>query len=347
LRDILSDLATWHQQGKQIAVATVIETWGASPRPVGSMLAVNTEGGITGSVSAGCVENAVIQEALASLQSGQSRLLSFGISKETALDVGLTCGGTLKVLVEPFAAYAGIFAQLRAHLEARAPLGVIGVLEGPPETHWQKLLVFADGRTEGTLELADQRAEGVKRVLERLAEGTGGVIELAGLRLFLDIFPRTPRLIIVGAVHIAEFLVPMATLAGFDITIVDPRSAFATPERFPKVSAIVQRWPAEALTALDLDEASYVAVLSHDPKLDDPALRVALASRAKYVGVLGSKRANAQRLDRLRENGLSDDQLARLHAPIGLPLGGRSAAEIAVSILAELVQARHQALQEP
>lgn len=341
MRDILASLETWRQQGEQIALATVIETWGSAPRQVGAKLAVTLSGGIAGSVSAGCVENAVIEASLASIRSGQPRLLTFGVSKDTALSVGLTCGGTIKVFVEPFTAYAGLYDSIRTRLEAREPLGVIGLLAGPPESLNHKLAVFADGHTEGDLELPGQVDQLVRSVLDRLPSQPGGVVEMAGLQLFVDIYPLVPRLIIVGAVHIAEYLVPMASLAGFDCTLVDPRAAFATPERFPTVAAIHRRWPDEALASLNLDDASYVVVLSHDPKLDDPALRVALASRARYVGVLGSKRANQERLARLRDAGLADSQLARLHAPIGLPLGGRSTVDIAVSILAELVQARN------
>lgn len=350
MRDILPTLEAWRRKGEEIALATVVETWGSAPRPVGARLAATLSGGITGSVSAGCVENAVIEAAQASIRTGQPRLLTFGVSKETALDAGLTCGGTIKVFVEPFAAYGLLYDRIKGALAAREPLGVAWVLEGPSESRNRKLAVFADGSTEGDLELPGLQDRLIATVLERLPDRPGGIVELEGLQLFVDILPRLPRLIIVGAVHIAEFLVPMATLAGFEITLVDPRSAFATPERFPTVADVNRKWPDEALASLKLDEASYVVVLSHDPKLDDPALRVALAGRARYVGALGSKRANAQRLERLREGGLTEAQLARLHAPIGLPLGGRNTVEIAISILAELIQVKNagpQAAVEP
>jgi xanthine dehydrogenase accessory factor len=341
MRDILPDLEAWRQRGEQIAIATVVETWGSSPRPVGSKLAMTLSGGIAGSVSAGCVENAVIEEARDAIRTGKPRLLTFGVSKETALDVGLTCGGTIKVFVEPFTAYTGIYDLLKPRIEAHEPMGVIEVLEGPSEYLNQKLAVFADGHIEGDLALPAQLEDLRKIVLDRLARQGGGVVELSGLQLFIDIYLRTPRLIIIGAVHIAEFLVAMASLAGFDLTIIDPRSAFASPERFPNAVTLIKQWPEEALTALKLDETSYVAALSHDQKLDDPALRVALASKAVYVGALGSKRSNLLRLKRLQEAGLSETQLARLHSPIGLPLGGRNAVEIAISILAQIIQVRN------
>jgi len=240
--------------------------------------------------------------------------------------------------VEPFSAYDRLFTLIQAKVGTREPFGVVGVLEGPADLLLRKAAVLADGRLEGDLALPEAVVQGVRG---RLSGPGGYAFEADGLQLFADIFPRVPRLVIVGGVHISEFLAPMATLAGFEVVLVDPRAAFATPERFPGVAAIHRRWPDEALESLALDDASYVAVLSHDVKLDDPALRVALAGQARYVGVLGSKRSQLQRLDRLKELGLSTNQLARLHAPIGLPLGGRSAVEIAVSILAELVQARN------
>jgi xanthine dehydrogenase accessory factor len=169
------------------------------------------------------------------------------------------------------------------------------------------------------------------------------MVNVGDLSLFIDVYPPLPRLIIVGAVHIAEFLIPMARLVGLDIVIVDPRAAFATAKRFPDVE-IIHAWPGQALASMQLDHASYVAVLTHDPKLDDPALHISLASKARYVGALGSRRTNQLRRKRLLEAGLSETQLARLHTPIGLPLGGRGPAEIAVSILAEIVKVRNESV---
>ena len=339
MRDILPSLDSWRQQGQRIGLATVIETWGASPRPVGSKLAVHLAGGITGSVSAGCVENAVIQETREAAKHGQPRLLTYGVSTATALDAGLSCGGTLRILVEPFDLYEELYGLIRARLGTREPFALVSVLEGPAELLPLKLAMLLDGTTAGGLSLP---APALQVVREGLSGPGGFAFEAEGLRLFADVFPRSPRLVIVGAVHIAEFLVPMAALAGFEIILVDPRASFANAERFPTVPALHRSWPDEALNALALDQDSYVVALSHDPKLDDPALGVALASPARYVGALGSRRSNEQRLQRLRDLGLSESQTSRLRAPIGLPLGGRSAVEIAVSILAELVQTRNR-----
>lgn len=343
MNDVLASLETWLQRGDQIAVTTVVDTWGSAPRPVGSKMAATLSGGIAGSVSAGCVENAVIEESLAVIRSGQPRLLSFGVADDQAFEVGLACGGTIRVFVEPFTALQGVYSTIKRHLAAREPMAVIAVVSGPAEWINHKLVVQMDGSTEGDLALPDSlRVQAVAAALEQLAQGKGGIIEPAeGVALFVDVYPPVPRLIIVGAVHIAEPLVTAASLVGFDTIIVDPRGAFNTRERFPHATQLVREWPQKALAAMPLDSSAYIAVLTHDPKLDDPALQVALASGARYVGALGSRRTNALRIERLRAAGLTEDQLARLHAPIGLDLKGQSPGEIALSIIAEIVRAKN------
>ncbi len=342
--DVLDNLEAWRQRGEQIAIATVIDTWGSAPRPVGSKMVVTLSGGVAGSASAGCVEGAVIEECKAVIQSGQPRLLSFGVVDDEAWEIGLICGGTIKVFVEPFAAFQNTYSLIKQRLQARQPMAVVGVLKGPPEQINRKLVISIDGCVEGDLSLAGQTTQVIGEALERLVQGRGGTLELEdGLTLFIDVYPPVPRLIIVGAVHIAEALVSMANLAGFDTIVIDPRGVFATQERFPHATQLIKDWPQNVLPEMALDGWAYVVVLTHDPKLDDPALKVALTSDARYVGALGSHRTNQLRLERLRAAGLTEDQLARLHAPVGLPLGGRSPGEIAVSIIAEIVQARNMA----
>jgi xanthine dehydrogenase accessory factor len=221
-------------------------------------------------------------------------------------------------------------------------MAVISVLEGAPERLNHKLIVFLDGRTEGDLDIPGQKDQMIRAALELLAQGTGGTLALEdGTQLFIEVYPPVPRLIIVGAVHIAEALVPMAALLGFDTIVVDPRGAFATRERFPTATELLREWPDKALSKMTLDGTAYVVTLSHDPKLDDPAMQIALPSDARYVGALGSRRTNTLRHERLLQAGLSEEHLARLHAPVGLPLGGRSPSEIALSIMAEIVQVRY------
>ncbi len=341
--DVLPALESWRLRGESVAVATVVSTWGSAPRQVGSKLAITLGGAIAGSVSAGCVEGAVIEECRDALKTGRPRLLTYGVSDDTAFAVGLACGGEIRVFAEPFSAWAGIYEELRRSLEAREPLAVISVLRGGAALTNRKLIVFSDGRAGGDLPLAGQQGRAVREALSFLARGVGGTLELEdGTLLFVEVHPRPPRLILIGAVHIAEVLVPMAGLAGFDTIVVDPRGAFAAAERFPGATRLLKEWPGEALSGMSLDASAYVAVLTHDPKLDDPALRTALASGARYVGALGSRRTHLKRVERLRAAGVSDGQIARLHAPIGIPLGGRSPGEIAVSILAEIVRVKNE-----
>lgn len=341
MRDVLDQLDEWRQAGEKLAVATVISTWGSAPRPVGSKMVVTRKGGIAGSVSAGCVEGAVIEAGIEVMATGQPRLLSYGVADDQAWDVGLACGGTIQVLVEPGEALDGIYSNLKRRLLARDPMAVVSLLEAPDDRRNRKLILLPDGRREGNLELGEQSERLYGAAMQMLVAETSGLLELEeGVTYFIEVYPPPPRLIIVGAVHLAEVLVQLGALVGFDTIVIDPRRAFATPERFPYATALRQSWPQEALEDMVLDHSAYVVVLTHDPKLDDPALQVALCSTARYVGALGSRRTNRLRLERLREAGLSEEDIARLHAPIGLDLGGRSPGEIAVSIMAEIIQVR-------
>ncbi|PWH16735.1 MAG: XdhC/CoxI family protein [Ardenticatenia bacterium] len=343
MHDVLDKLEAWRQQGQQIGIATVISTWGSSPRPVGAKLITTLRGDIAGSVSAGCVEGAVIEACHQAIQSGQPQVLKFGVADENAWEVGLACGGTIEVMVEPFAALSGVYETLHRRLIEHQPLALVSVLSGDASQINRKLLIYPDGRSEGDLKLSDaQHKQVVAYALERLARGEGTTLQLeGGPHLFIEVYPPVPRLIIVGAVHIAEVLVPMANLLGYETIVIDPRSAFATRERFPQATQIIREYPQRVLPSLSLDRFAYLVVLTHDPKLDDPSLVIGLTHPLRYVGALGSQRTNARRIERLRGMGVSEEQLARLHAPIGLPLGGRSPAEIALSILAQITQVRY------
>ena len=313
----------WLREGRRVALATVIRTWGSAPRPAGSQLAVSegAEGAeMAGSVSGGCVEGAVVEEARAALEDGMPRRLEFGVSDEDAFAVGLACGGRIEVLVEPVGLGRGPSADdLAALVRARAarrPVAWQVNLE-----NWARRLVPPPGRADAPLQAR----------FDADSSGPDGP--------WLSVIHNPPpRLIVVGAVHIAQALIPMARIAGHDVTLVDPRAAFASPRRFPD-TRILDGWPDEALAQIGLDARSAVVTLTHDPKLDDPALRAALASPAYYIGALGSRRTHAKRRERLRAAGLGDAALARIHAPVGLDIGARGPAEIAVSILAQITGA--------
>lgn len=316
----------WHHAGRRAALATVIETWGSAPRPVGSQLAIAGDGTMMGSVSGGCVEAAVVHEALAVLDSGQPKLLSFGVADDDAFAVGLACGGTIRVMVEPVGNAPGAISPeiLEALVQARAARRAVALLSHI-ETHAHRL-------TSGP---ADPKAD---QIAARMRSDRSGLEEDGW---FIGIHNPPLRMIIVGAVHIAQVLVPMARACGYDPILIDPRGAFGSAARFPD-ETIIEDWPDEAMAALVPDARTAVVTLTHDNKLDDPALQAALASDAFYIGSLGSTRTHAKRLERLQAAGASPAQIARIHGPVGLKIGAKSPAEIAISILAEVTAVLRQ-----
>ncbi|WP_170480264.1 XdhC family protein [Ruegeria arenilitoris] len=301
----------WYRSGKGAALATVVQTWGSAPRRVGSQLVIGGDGQIEGSVSGGCVEGAVIVEALDAIEEGEARLLEFGVSDEDAFAVGLACGGTIRVLVEPI---GRVFpeAMLEELVAARANREAIAY--------------------EVNVEIG-QRALRHNAYPDRLRMDRSGFEEDG--QTFVAVHNPPLRLIVVGAVHIAQALVPMARIAGYDPAIVDPREAFASNARFPG-EKILTDWPDEAVTQLGLDSRTAIVLLSHDPKLDDPALQAALQANVFYIGALGSSRTHAKRIDRMKQAGFTDDQIAQIHGPIGLDIGAADPSEIAVAILAQM-----------
>lgn len=318
MTDQITDLPAlalaWHRAGRQLALATVVQTWGSAPRPVGSQLLIDEDGAMEGSVSGGCVEGAVIVEAIDAIADGQSRLLEFGVSDDEAFAVGLACGGEIKVLVEPVGAVLPltILEELVARRARAEPVAYVTDL------------------VDGGARLAESSEFDEHFRLDR-----SGILEDG--RTFVGIHNPPLRMIIVGAVHIAQHLVPMAQACGYVPLIVDPRPAFGSEARFPGVT-ISDDWPDEALSALKPDARTAVVTLTHDPKLDDPAIKAALQTDVFYIGCLGSTRTHAKRVTRLQDAGFGPDDIARLRAPVGLDLGGRQPAEIAVSIMAEVTQ---------
>jgi len=334
LRDVLPELEAWRAEQRQFALATVVQAWGSAPRTAGSRMLVAADGRIAGSVSGGCVEAAVIEAAQETLKTGAPRLLSFGVADETAWAVGLACGGTIEVFVEvpPAAVLDAARAALRADLSAVLPT----VVKGPPPLLGPRLLLAVDGPAAGTG--SDEIRDAARAVLDG---GRPGRSSVGDIELFVDHLRPSPTLVLVGGVHIAIALVRLARALGYRPIVVDPRPTFADPARFPEASRVVASWPDEALGTIGLTPGTAVAVLTHDPKLDDPALRAALPSPAFYVGALGSKATQEKRRRRLIEAGLTEAQVDRLHAPIGLDLGGRSPEEIALSVMAQIVAVRN------
>lgn len=318
--DIPAIALDWYRQGRGVALASVAETWGSAPRPVGSQLVIAGDGAIMGSVSGGCVEGAVVAEAVEAMADGAPRVLTYGVSDDTAFAVGLACGGTIRVLVEPVGDAANSLpAKMLEHLvAARAARRAIAYLVHP-ETGARRL-------TAGP---GDPLAA---RIAERMRTDRSGVEEDG---TFVAIHNPPLRLVVVGAVHIAQPLIAMARLCGYDPVLIEPRAAFGSDARFPG-ETILDAWPDDAMATLAPDARTAVVTLTHDAKLDDPAIRGALASPAFYLGCLGSPRTHAKRLDRLRGAGVGEASLARIHAPVGLDIGAKSPAEIAVSVMAQI-----------
>jgi xanthine dehydrogenase accessory factor len=322
--DVIGTLIGWLDDGHAAALATVVSTWGSSPCPPGSHLAIRDDGAIIGSVSAGCVESAVVHEAMEVLEGAAPRVSEFGVTGDMAWQVGLACGGEIKVLIRRVDDGAALYRDARKRVED----GLSSVLVTRMSDGASALI--GEGFESGPLEVPQGLSEAVH-------ESRNHIIEIDQDAYFIEAIRPPVRLILIGAVHIAQALVPMARIAGFRVVVLDPRQAFATPERFPGVE-IHTEWPDQALEKLGINDRTAIVVLTHDPKIDDPVLHLALTSPAFYVGALGSLRTQDVRNTRLEKRGLGADDLKRLFGPVGLNIGSMSPAEIAVSILAEIIQ---------
>jgi xanthine dehydrogenase accessory factor len=305
MREVAEELRAWRDAGDPLAIATVVDTWGSSPRPVGSKMLVSRSGRMAGSVSNGCIEGAVFEEAQEVLNSGRARVVEYGVADDVAFEVGLACGGHIAVFIQPA---TGVHDEALRLLAAERPF-----------------VLSTDLRS------------GATDLLERTPDAE--LPQRDGDR-FVEPFARPAHMVIVGAIHIAVPLHRLAKVMGYRVTVVDARAQFATSERFPEADEILVQWPDEALSGMTIDRSTAVVILTHDPKFDMPALRAVLPSGAGYIGAIGSRKTNQNRFDALRQEGFSDDQLARVHGPIGLDLGGRGAEETALGIMAEVTAVR-------
>jgi xanthine dehydrogenase accessory factor len=354
MRDILTQIDRWLEEKQPIALATVVQTWGSAPRAVGAKMAVTPAGEMAGSVSGGCVEGAVIETGMGVLKTGRPQLLHFGVADETAWEVGLACGGTIEVFVKPLD--PTLYTALHnATYDERAAASVT-VIRGPDEQLGRELILRDDGQVVGTLgDPLDEVALTAARTALDLrqcrrqtftpsapspvneeGETTQPIDEV---EVFVEVLLPPPTLVVVGGVHIAVALVSIAKTLGYRTVVVDPRRWFGSDARFPHVDRLIQAWPDRALTDIGLTQSTAVAMLTHDSKLDDPGLKVALASPAFYVGALGSRKTQAQRRQRLLEQGLSETEVDRLRGPIGLNIGAQTPEEIALAIMGEVVAA--------
>lgn len=335
--EILTQARAWLAEGRPIALACVVSTWGSSPFPVGSLMVIADHGNFAGAVSGGCVEAAVIAEAPAVIASGRPKLLTFGVSNETAWEVGLVCGGRMLVALFAVTGGAMIAALEAAHVAGRATALVVELASG---VHG---VLSLEGVVAAEASLSAAAIDLGRRALESAAgratgENSDGVIVVT--------FPGRWRIIAVGAVTITQALATLTEMLNYALVIVEPRAGFAEQQPAFQVPAIAPAqvliaWPEEAFARLALDRQTAVVTLSHDPKIDDEALVAALGAGVFYIGALGSRRTHQARLQRLRQRGFKEADLARIHGPVGLAIGGRSAPEIALSIMAEITQVRY------
>jgi xanthine dehydrogenase accessory factor len=326
-KDTLAIARRWLNEFERVVLATVVSTWGSSPVPVGGQLVVGPDGQFEGSVSGGCVEVEVIIEAADVLTHDRPTFLEFGVAKEVAWMAGLPCGGAVGIYLEPLQRQrdASYLDRLLAARGARMSLAVLTTL-----ATGERRLFEAHGPMPAEIAFC-------------LHSGDSRLLDLGAGRAFLHSFAPPVRLVIVGATHIGQLLADLATRIGYDVVIVDPRTAFASQERIGGIMALTD-WPEISLKALGLDSRTAVVALTHAAALDDEALSAALRSECLYIGALGSKKTHAKRLDRLRTAGFGDLELSRIRAPVGLAIGARGPAEIAVSILAEIVKVVRGAL---
>ena len=352
MRDVLSELTRWWQDGHPVGMATVVGTWRSAPRPAGATMLVGPDGTAVGSVSGGCVEGAVYELCQEAISTGVPRLQRYGISDDDAFAVGLTCGGIIDLFVERVDR-SGFpeLADVAGSISGGEPVAVATCIEGPPDRLGRRLVIWPDRRsgTLGTERLDDAVTDDGRGLL---AGGRTGILhyghdgERRGdeIAIFVASHAPRPRMLVFGAIDFAAAVARVGSFLGYRVTVCDARAVFATPKRFPEADEVVVDWPHRYLSAEveagRLDGRTVVCVLTHDPKFDVPVLEVALREPFAYIGAMGSRRTHDDRMKRLREAGVSEEALARLASPIGLDLGARTPEETAVSIAAEIIAGR-------
>jgi xanthine dehydrogenase accessory factor len=339
----------WRMDGRRVVQALLVSVHGSAPLPEGAMLVVDQDGVVEGSITGGCVEGALVVEA-ERLLAGEREpgVLSYGISDELAGTVGLMCGGTVEILLAELAGPAADteLEALRAHGEGR-PVAIATALDGSPGAR----LAIVDGQVLGSLDGPELLDRNVARTAAGLLEegrttlcrfGADGATLGAELRVHVRAYATPPKMVVVGAIDFAAAIAPIAAALGYEVTILDARERFARSGRFTEAAEVRVGWPQDLMPEIELGARDVVLVFTHDSKFDEPALLAALATRAGYIGALGSRKTTADRAQRLRGRGVDDDALARIHSPCGLDIGSRTAEETAISVLAEIISVRAQ-----
>ena len=341
MKEFLNEINDWVAEKRQFAVATVIETWGSAPRLVGSSMLIDSDMNLVGSVSGGCVETAVMREAVSVLAHQQPKLLSYGISDDEAWSVGLSCGGSMKVFIEPFLGSDNekMGDLLRGCFEKNEGCTLLIKIGGEA---CENVLLLPNGDVISKNVIPDNLIENARRAY---SERKSQTIESGQNTWFAQVFPSKDRLVIVGASHIAVDLVHLAHYFGFETIVIDPRGIFTDKTKFSTLpDRLINDWPAEVLSDFGMDEHTFAVLLTHDPKIDDQALDIMLKAKPAYIGALGSRKTHEKRVNRLTEKGYSAEQIARIHAPVGIDIHAKTAREIALSIMAELIKMKNKFL---
>ncbi|MBS1543802.1 MAG: XdhC family protein [Bacteroidetes bacterium] len=336
MKDLLPEITSWLSVRKPFAMARVIQTWGSSPRPVGSALIINADGAMAGSVSGGCVEGHVVKEAKGVIGGKTGKKLSYGVTDDEAWSVGLTCGGKVQVYLQYFDGDEAAMKQMLVALkENRSGVMVTALKDGATENSF----LTTDGKWYG----ASLPADVATRAGEALTRRTHETMESGGVQYFLQVFPRRSQMLIIGAAHITADLVQLAQWHDFETIVIDPRGAFADKTHFTvEPDRIHVNYPSEVLNDYPLDNFTYAVILSHDPKIDDNALQILLKKPLAYIGALGSRKTHEKRIDRLRGAGFSEAEIGKVEAPIGIDINAQGAREIALAIMGSVVKKKNE-----
>lgn len=348
MKELLGTVHAWTNENKPFAIATVIKTWGSSPRPIGSSLIVSNDMDMAGSVSGGCVEGAVLKASKPLIENGEGQRLGFGVTDEEAWAVGLSCGGQISVFIERFLAFdereteKAAWGKLNDCLSKNEPCVLLSKLVDGQGAH---TVILPNGESFGENISDELKDEALRAYRERKNQVIGQASENEDNQYFAQVFPRRSQMLIIGAAHITAHLVELAKMYGFESTVIDPRQVFAEKTQFPTPpDHLISKYPSEVLEDFDLDAYTYAVILSHDPKIDDNALHVLLKSEIGYIGALGSRRTHAKRTKRLEEAGYSEEEIARIHAPIGVDIKAKTPAEIALSVMGEIIRVKNEYL---
>ena len=342
MKDLLKKIQEWKSINKKFAIATVTKTWGSSPRPIGSSMIISEDMEMAGSVSGGCVEGAVVKSALPLLKNGEGKQLLFGVTDDEAWEVGLSCGGKIEVYVESFLGADEneklIWEKLEDCLVNNQGCVLMTRLEGGKGQH---VLILPDGKMIGENVNALLEKEGLRAIQERKNQ----IVEVEGVKYFAQVFPRKSQMLIIGAAHITVDLVQLAKMYDFQTIVIDPRGIFTNKTQFTiQPDFIFEKYPSEILYQFKLDPYTYAIVLSHDPKIDDNALEILLRSDVGYIGALGSRKTHAKRVNRLLEKGFPEEEINKIHSPIGTDIKAKSPKEIALSIMGEVIKVKNEFL---